>query len=75
MRNLSDHDGLEGDKSSKSGSGSSTANTIKSSARVRVVDVLSEGPIQGLVNGAKSIYINDVALQNADGTYNFEDVT
>jgi hypothetical protein len=49
-------------------------NSLKSTAYARVVDLISEGPIVGLVNGLKSIFYNEVPLQNADGTFNFKDV-
>lgn len=48
--------------------------SLKSKAKARLLDLVSEGEIVGLVDGAKSIYLNDTPLQNADGTYNFEDV-
>ena len=41
----------------------------------KVLDLISEGEIEGLVDGAKSIYINDTPLQAADGTFNFKDVS
>lgn len=40
-----------------------------------VLDLISEGEIEGLVNGLQSIYLDDVPLQNPDGTFNFEGVT
>ena len=62
----------------KGGSGGNTPvedpNSLFSKGVVRVVDLLSEGEIKGLVDGAKSIYLDDVPLQNADGTYNYEGV-
>ena len=39
-----------------------------------VTEVISEGEIEGLANGLQSVFLNDTALQNADGTYNFKDV-
>lgn len=60
---------------SKKGGGGSTfreeENTLQTSQTVRSLFAISEGQIGGLVNGARSIYINDTPLQNADGTYNF----
>lgn len=57
------------------GGGSSGAiedpNTLQSDSILRVMEVLSEGPIVGLVNGAKSVFFNETPLQNADGSYNF----
>ena len=41
----------------------------------KVLDVISEGEISGLVDGAKSIFLNNTPLQSTDGTYNFKDVS
>lgn len=49
-------------------------NTLRSKATVTFMDVLGEGPIEGLVNGLKSIYYNDTPLQAEDGTFNFKGV-
>lgn len=49
-------------------------NTLRSKQFARVLDLVSEGEIQGLVSGYQSIYYNEVPLQNADGTFNFKDV-
>jgi predicted phage tail protein len=48
-------------------------NTLRSKQFARVLDLVSEGEIGGLVSGDQSVFINDVPLQNADGTYNFRD--
>jgi predicted phage tail protein len=66
-----------GGGSGKSGSDSQTTptndpNSLRSSATAQVVDLLCEGPIQGLIAGGKSIFLNDTAAQNEDGTYNFK---
>lgn len=50
------------------------ADTLRSKQYARVVDVVSEGEIAGLVNGFKSVYLDDVPVQNADGSFNFQDV-
>ncbi len=50
-------------------------NTLRSRATARILDLVSEGPITGLVDGAKSIYFDDVPLQASDGSANFEGVT
>lgn len=47
---------------------------LRSRAYAKIIDVLGEGQIFGLANGLKSIYFDDVPLQNADGSYNFQDV-
>ena len=49
-------------------------NTLQSKNTARVIDLIAEGPIAGLVNGAQSIYFDDTPLQNSDGTYNFQGV-
>ncbi|MEN6621499.1 MAG: phage tail protein [Smithella sp.] len=41
----------------------------------RIIDVVSEGKIKGLVNGAQSIYLDGTALENPDGTFNFQGIT
>ncbi|RYZ43314.1 MAG: host specificity protein J, partial [Myxococcaceae bacterium] len=50
-------------------------NTLKSTSHARVLDLLCEGEIEGLVAGLKSVYLDGVPIQNADGTYNFTGVT
>jgi predicted phage tail protein len=41
----------------------------------QVIDLISEGEIQGLKDGLKSIFINNTPLQNPDNTYNFQNVS
>lgn len=69
-----------GSKGGKSGGGSGRVavedpDSLQSLEIARVVDLISEGEIEGLVSGYQSIYLDDVPLQNADGTFNFSDVT
>jgi predicted phage tail protein len=45
--------------------------TLKSTQRADIVDLLGEGQIGGLVNGLKSIYLDGVPVENADGSRNF----
>jgi len=49
--------------------------TLESTQYAQVLDLLSEGEIEGLKDGNKSIFLNNTPLQNADGSYNFENVT
>lgn len=49
--------------------------TLQSRAMISVLDLLGEGEIGGLVNGARSIFIEDTPLQNPDGTMNFNGVS
>lgn len=46
--------------------------SLQSRAMIAIVDLLGEGQIGGLVDGAKSIYLDDTPLVNADGTFNFD---
>jgi hypothetical protein len=48
---------------------------LNSAQYATVLDLISEGEIQGLKAGAQSIFINNTPLQNANGTYNFQNVT
>lgn len=48
--------------------------SLRSKAFARVLDLISEGEIVGLVDGAKSIYLDETPLQNADNSYNFQGV-
>lgn len=52
-----------------------TANSLRSQEFASVLDAVCEGEIGGLANGLQSVYLDGVALQNADGTYNFTNVT
>lgn len=51
------------------------SDTIQTRAFIRVVDLLGEGEIVGLVNGEESIYLDETPLKNADGSYNFTAVS
>lgn len=46
--------------------------SLASLAIVGVLDMLGEGEIGGLVDGAKSIYLDDTPVQNEDGSFNFD---
>lgn len=39
-----------------------------------VLHLISEGEIDGLVDGLKSVYFDNTPLQNPDGSFNFKDV-
>lgn len=45
--------------------------SLRSKAFARVIDLLGEGEIGGLVNGLKSVYLDGTPIQNADGSSNF----
>ena len=64
----------------KSGGGSSRTpstapDSLDSRQYANVIDLISEGEIEGLANGFKSIFLNNTVLQNPDDSYNFQDVT
>ena len=48
--------------------------TLNSTQYATVLDLISEGEIQGLKDGNKSIYLNNTPLQNPNGSYNFNNV-
>ena len=60
----------------KSGGGSSHTpteadDTLQSVQFATVLDLISEGEIEGLENGNKSIFLQDTPVENADGSNNF----
>lgn len=49
--------------------------SLRSRAFARVLDLLCEGEIEGLVTGdLKSVYLDQTRVQNDDGTYNFSGI-
>lgn len=48
---------------------------LRSKSYIQVLDLVSEGEIVGLVDGAKSIFLNETPVENEDGSENFEGVT
>lgn len=70
---------ISGRGGSKGGGSSRTPveanDTVNSRAMASVLDLLGEGVIGGLIDGAKSIFLNDTPLQNSDNSYNFSGVT
>jgi predicted phage tail protein len=51
---------------------STAPDSLDSTAYAKIIDLLSEGEIQGLKDSHKSIFFNNTPLQNADGSYNFQ---
>lgn len=65
---------------SKGGGGSShtpveAPETGRSKQIVNIVEVISEGEIDGLYDGMKSVYLDDTPVRNANGSYNFNNVS
>ena len=48
--------------------------TSRSKQLVRMIDVVSEGEVEGLADGMKSVYFDNTPVQNKDGSYNFNNV-
>jgi predicted phage tail protein len=53
---------------------STAPDSLDSRQYANVIDLISEGEIEGLADGFKSIFLNNTVLQNPDGSYNFQDV-
>ena len=70
---------IRGYKGGKGGGSSRTPveakDSLHSTSYARVLDLVSEGEIEGLVNGLQSIYLDGTPLQNQNGLFNFEGVT
>ena len=49
--------------------------SLNSKQYATVLDLISEGEIEGLKDGLKSIFLSNTPLQNSDGSYNFQNVT
>lgn len=49
--------------------------SLHSKQYARIVDLVSEGEIEGLVDGLKSIYLDDTPIQATSGEYNFKGVS
>nr|WP_081337592.1 phage tail protein [Burkholderia pseudomultivorans] len=64
---------INGAKGGGGGGGSSESpDSLHSTARAKVLDIISEGPIVGLVNGMQSVYLDGTPIQNSDGSVNFQ---
>lgn len=63
-----------GKKKSKSRTPVEAKDSVASNTRATMVDLLGEGVIGGLLDGAKSIYIDKVPLMSQDGTYAYNNV-
>ena len=58
----------------KGGGSVESASTYRTNNIARMIELLGEGEIFGLVDGAKSIYFDQTPLQNENGSYNFRGV-
>lgn len=48
--------------------------SLRSVQYAEIIDLVSEGEVQGLVNGLKSVYLDKVPVENPDGSRNFEGI-
>lgn len=48
--------------------------SLRSKQFARVIDMVSEGEIEGLIDGLSSVYLDDTPVQNPDGSFNFDGV-
>jgi len=62
---------LEGEGGKSARAPKEAPDSLFSNNIARIVDLLSEGEIEGLVDGLKSVYYNEVALQAPDNSFNF----
>ncbi|WP_319520187.1 phage tail protein [uncultured Martelella sp.] len=69
---ISGQGGGKGGKGGGSGGYNEAPNTLRSKQTMRLLFLVSEGVTGGLKDGAKSIYFDDVPVQNSDDTFNFE---
>lgn len=47
--------------------------SLRSISYAQVLDLVSEGEIEGFANGLRSVFFNNTPLQNDNGTFNFTD--
>ncbi|KVZ57502.1 host specificity protein J [Burkholderia ubonensis] len=62
---------IQGSKGGSSGAPTQSPDSLHSIAYAKVLDLVSEGPIGGLVNGLQSVFLNGTPIQNSDGSINF----
>jgi predicted phage tail protein len=53
---------------------SEAPDSLRSRAYLRIMDLISEGEIEGLVDGDRSVFLDETPLANADGSFNFAGV-
>ncbi|TVS49114.1 DUF1983 domain-containing protein [Xanthomonas perforans] len=51
-----------------------TPDSLQSIAYAKIIDLWSEGEVKGLVNGARSVFLDGTPLQAEDGSFNFQGV-
>ncbi|UEP31307.1 phage tail protein [Burkholderia sp. B21-007] len=67
---------ISGAKGGGGGGGASESpDSLHSTARAKVLDIIGEGQIAGLVNGMQSVYLDGTPIQNSDGSVNVQNYT
>lgn len=64
-----------GGSSSKPRTPVESPDSLHSTATAKILDLVSEGEIVGLVNGMRSVFLSETPMQNVDGSYNFPGIT
>ncbi len=74
MRNLAATSPMEliGAKGGGGGGGVEAPDTLHSIATAKILDIVSEGPIVGPIDGLKSVVLGGTPIQNPDGSTNFQ---
>ncbi|WP_175663049.1 host specificity protein J [Burkholderia ambifaria] len=54
------------------GGGGESPDNLHSIARAKVLDIISDGPIVGLVKGMQSTFLDGTPIQNSDGSVNVQ---
>ncbi|WP_175739667.1 host specificity protein J [Burkholderia ambifaria] len=54
------------------GGGGESPDNLHSIARAKVLDIISDGPIVGLVKGMQSAFLDGTPIQNSDGSVNVQ---
>ena len=57
------------------GTPTEAADSLRSEQYASVLDLLCEGEIEGIEGGPKGIFLEDTPVQNADGSFNFDNFT
>lgn len=50
-------------------------NTLRAVIKGRILDLIAFGPVKGLKDGLKSVYLDGTAVENSDGSKNFDGIT
>ncbi|MEK6386836.1 MAG: host specificity protein J [Paraburkholderia tropica] len=62
---------ISGAKGSSTSTPTESPDSLHSIATAKVLDLISEGPIVGLVNGLQSVFLEGTPILNGDGSANF----